>query len=173
MDMVHGHTDRLMPVTQIDFNDVPGSIAEMTRMRALGSRSFAISESPVGIGRFGSDGRSALARSITHPDFEPIWSAAEDLGMAAIAHVGFSRERIQFGWANNGSNDLTTYSLLSMVIAPQLGPQLLLGALVFDGVLERHPQADDRGGGSGHLVAAASGERDRPRGWTRRTRTAG
>jgi predicted TIM-barrel fold metal-dependent hydrolase len=134
MDMVHGHTDRLMPVTQIDFNDVQGSVAEMTRMRALGSRSFAISESPVGIGR------GPLARSITHPDFEPIWSAAEDLGMAAIAHVGFSRERIQFGWANNGSNDLTTYSLLSMVIAPQLGPQLLLGALVFDGVLERHPK---------------------------------
>ena len=60
--------------------------------------------------------------------------------MAAIAHVGFSRERIQFGWANNGTNDLTTYSLLSMVIAPQLGPQLLLGALVFDGVFERHPK---------------------------------
>jgi uncharacterized protein len=140
MDMVHGHTDRLMPVTQIDLNDVPGSIAEMTRMRALGSRGFAIGEAPVGIGRPGPDGRDALGRSITHPDFEPLWSAAEDLGMAAIAHVGFSRERIQFGWANNGARDLTTYSLLSMVIAPQLGPQLLLGALVFDGVLERHPK---------------------------------
>jgi uncharacterized protein len=145
MDMVHGHTDRLMPVTQIDLNDVPGSIAEMTRMRALGSRGFAIGESPVGIGRFGNgrfgkEGRSGIGRSITHPDFDPIWSAAEDLGMAAIAHVGFSRERIQFGWANNGANDLTTYSLLSMVIAPQLGPQLLLGALVYDGVLERHPK---------------------------------
>jgi predicted TIM-barrel fold metal-dependent hydrolase len=108
MDMVHGHTDRLMPVTQIDLNDVPGSIAEMTRMRALGSRGFAISESPVGIGRFGPNGESALGRSITHPDFEPIWSAAEDLGMAAIAHVGFGRERIQLGWANNGATDLTT-----------------------------------------------------------------
>ena len=140
MDTVHGHTDRLMPVTQIDLNDVPGSIAEMTRMRALGSRGFALGESPVGIGRFGPDGHAALARSITHPDFEPIWSAAEDLGMAVIAHVGFSRERIQFGWANNGASDLTTYSLLSMAIAPQLGPQLLLGALVFDGVLERHPK---------------------------------
>jgi predicted TIM-barrel fold metal-dependent hydrolase len=134
MDMVHGHTDRLMPVAQVDLNDVPGAIAEMTRMRALGSRGFAIGESPVGVGR------TALARSLTHPDFEPLWSAAEDLGMAAIAHVGFSRERIQFGWANNGANDLSTYSLLSMAIAPQLGPQLLLGALVFDGVLERHPK---------------------------------
>ncbi len=139
MDSMYGFTHRLMPVTQIDLNDVPASIAEMTRMRALGSRGFAISESPVGMGRFGGDGKSALARSITHPDFEPIWDVAEDLGMAAIAHVGFSRERIQFGWANNGADDLSTYSLLSMAIAPQLGPQLLLGALVYDGVLERHP----------------------------------
>lgn len=135
MDVVHGHTDRLMPVTQIDLNDVPGAIAEMTRMRALGSRGFAIGESPVGIGR-----SSRIGRSLTHPDFEPLWSAAEDLGMAAVAHVGFSRERIQFGWANNGAPDLTTYSLLSMTIAPQLGPQLLLGALALDGVLERHPK---------------------------------
>ena len=140
MDMVYGHTNRLMPVTQIDLSDVPGSIAEMTQMRALGSRGFSLGESPVGIGRSAADGSRAIGRSITHPDFEPIWSAAEDLGMAAVAHVGFSRERIQFGWANNGADDLSTYSLLNQVITPQLGPQLLLGALVFDGVLERHPK---------------------------------
>lgn len=140
MNQVAGHVDRLMPVTQVDLNDVPAAIAEMTRMRALGSRGFTINESPVGVGRFGVDSAGPLPRSISHPDFEPVWSAAEDLGMAAVAHVGFARERIQFGWANNGAADLTTYSLLNMVIAPQLGPQLLLGALAFDGVLERHPK---------------------------------
>ena len=140
MDVVHGHTDRLMPVAQVDFNDIPGTIAEMTRMRKLGARGFSLSESPVGIGRTGPDGRSAIGRSISHPDFEPIWSAAEDLGMAAIAHVGFGRERIQFGWANNGASDMSTYSLLGQVVAPQLGPQLLLAALAYDGVLERHPK---------------------------------
>lgn len=140
MDMVHGHTDRLMPVAQVDLNDVSGAVAEMTRMRKLGSRGFAIGESPVGVGRSAADGSTPLARSLTHPDFEPVWSAAEDLGMAAVAHVGFSRERIQFGWANNGANDLSTYSLLSSAIAPQLGPQLLLGALALDGVLQRHPK---------------------------------
>ncbi|MEQ9450480.1 MAG: amidohydrolase family protein [Pseudomonadales bacterium] len=137
MDVVYGHTDRLLPVTQLDLNDVDGAIAEMTRMRALGSRAFAIGECPVGIDRRAAD---QMARSLTHPDFEPLWSAAEDLGMAAIAHVGFGRERIQFGWANNGADDLSTYSLLSMALAPQMAPQLLLGALVFDGVFERHPQ---------------------------------
>jgi len=137
MDIVHGHEQRLIPVAQIDLTDVSGAIAEMTRMRELGSRAFAIGEAPVGVRAGGGD---TLARSITHPDFEPLWSAAEDLGMAAIAHVGFGRERIQFGWANNGASDLSTYSLLTMAVASRLPPQLLLGALAIDGVLERHPK---------------------------------
>ena len=60
--------------------------------------------------------------------------------MAAFAHVGFARERINPGWANNGADDLNTFSLLNMLVASQLGPQLLVGALVYDGLLERHPQ---------------------------------
>jgi predicted TIM-barrel fold metal-dependent hydrolase len=139
-DQVHGHADRLIPVTQIDLSNVPRSIEEMTRMRERGSRAFAIPESPVGKPRFARNGQPALAKSLTHPDFEPLWSAAEDLGMAAIAHVGFSRERINPGWANNGADDLMTYSFLNMVVNPQLAPQLLLAALAFDGVFERHPK---------------------------------
>jgi predicted TIM-barrel fold metal-dependent hydrolase len=107
-------------------------------MREAGSRAFVIPEAPVRSGRDES-GRSVLARSITHPDFEPIWAAAEDLGMAAFAHVGFARERINPGWANNGADNLNTFSLLNMLVASQIGPQLLVGALVYDGVLERHP----------------------------------
>jgi predicted TIM-barrel fold metal-dependent hydrolase len=137
-DLVQGHTDRLIPVTQIDLGDVAWSVTEMSRMREAGSRAFVIPEAPVRSGRDES-GRTALARSITHPDFEPIWDAAEDLGMAAFAHVGFARERIHPGWANNGAVNLNTFSLLNMLVASQVGPQLLVGALVYDGVLERHP----------------------------------
>ena len=135
-----GHEDRLIPVAQIDLHDIEWSIAEMTRRRAEGSRAFVIPEAPVGGGRRGPSGERTLARSISHPDFEPIWDAAEDLGMAAFAHVGFARERINPGWANNGADDLNTHSLLNMLVASQIGPQLLVGALVYDGVLERHPR---------------------------------
>ncbi len=138
-DQVFGHADRLIPVTQIDLSDVAWSIEEMTRMRERGSRAFAIPESPVGNPRFAAPGAPAIAKSITHPDFDRLWSAAVDLGMAAFAHVGFGRERINAGWANNGGSDLTTYSLLNMVVNPQIAPQLLLSAMVFDGVFERHP----------------------------------
>jgi len=139
VDNVAGHTDRLIPVTQIDLTDVEWSLAEMERMRALGSKAFVLPEAPVTGARAEGGGR-VLARSISHPDFEPIWDAAEDLGMAAFAHVGFARERINPGWANNGKEDLNTFSLLNMLVASQLGPQLLVGALVYDGVLERHPR---------------------------------
>jgi predicted TIM-barrel fold metal-dependent hydrolase len=138
-DLVAGHTDRLIPVTQIDLGDVAWSIEEMTRNREAGSRAFVIPEAPVGGRGPRTPGERPLARSITHPDFEPIWDAAEDLGMAAFAHVGFARERINPGWANNGADDLTTFSLLNMLVASQIGPQLLVASLVYDGVLERHP----------------------------------
>ena len=54
--------------------------------------------------RFAPPDQPTIAKFLTHSDFDPLWSAAEDLGMAAIAHVGFSRERINTGWANNGAD---------------------------------------------------------------------
>ena len=137
-DQVGGHTDRLIPVTQIDLSDIEWSIAEMTTMREAGSRAFVLPEAPVS-GSRQTDGRRGLARSITHPDFDPIWDAAEDLGMATFAHVGFARERIHPGWANNGGDSLLTYNVLNL-LANQMGPQLLLAAMIFDGVFERHPK---------------------------------
>ena len=130
-----GHEDRLIPVTQIDLLDIEWSIAEMTRMRERGSKAFVRPEAPV---TTPGEGKT-LARSITHPDFEPVWDAAEDLGMAAFAHVGFARERINPGWANNGRDDVQTFNVLNTV-ANNLGPQLLLAAMVFDGLFERHPK---------------------------------
>ena len=116
MDVVDGHADRLIPVTQIDLHDIDWSLGEMERMREAGSRAFMIPEAPVGGRGRAADGSRAVGRSISHPDFDPIWSAAEDLGMAAFAHVGFGRERINAGWANNGADDLLTFNALNMLV---------------------------------------------------------
>ena len=124
----------MIPVTQIDLRDVDGSIAEMERMRRAGSRAFAIPEAPVMLPD------QKLATSITHPRFEPLWSAAEDLGMAAFGHVGFARESIARGWANNGTDSLRTFSVMSFVVSQQVSAQMLLGSMALDGVFERHPK---------------------------------
>ena len=105
-DLVDGHTDRLIPVTQIDLGDIEWSHRRDdadARGRAAGR---SCSPRRRWAAEADADGGETLARSITHPDFEPIWDAAEDLGMAAFAHVGFARERINPGWANNGADDL-------------------------------------------------------------------
>jgi predicted TIM-barrel fold metal-dependent hydrolase len=123
----HGHTDRLIPVALIDIADVDWAIAEMTRMRALGSRAFQVRADPV-----------SETKSFTHPDFEPIWSAAEDLGMAVIFHIGAGRSEVKHGWYFNGGEP-SHYAILHLING-QVVPQIALSAMIIDGVLERHPR---------------------------------
>ncbi len=123
----HGHTDRLIPVALIDIADVDWAIAEITRMRALGSRAFQVRADPV-----------SETKSFTHPDFEPLWSAAEDLGMAVIFHIGAGRSEVKHGWFFNGG-DPSHYAILHLING-QVVPQIALAAMIIDGVLERHPR---------------------------------
>jgi predicted TIM-barrel fold metal-dependent hydrolase len=124
-DAVDGHTDRLLPVTCVDFGDVDAAIAELTRMRGRGSRAFLIGTIPVpGV-------------PIMHPQFDPIWSAATDLGMVALLHVGYQPASFDPAWANTAGD---------MMLLRQLGVsqghqsvQLMLNGMVFGGTFDRHP----------------------------------
>jgi len=125
-DAVAGYTDRLFPTTCLDFSDVDVAIAEMTRMRERGSRAFLISTIPVpGV-------------PMHHPQFDPIWSAATDLGMIAYLHVGYQPARFDPAWGNVAGN----YDLLRHLAVSQ-GAQsieLMLNGMVFGGTFERHPE---------------------------------
>jgi predicted TIM-barrel fold metal-dependent hydrolase len=124
-DAVDGHTDRLLPVTCIDFGDVDGAIAELTRMRTRGSRAFLIGTIPVpGV-------------PVMHPRFDAIWSAATDLGMVALLHIGYQPASFDPAWANTAGD---------MMLLRQLGVsqghqsvQLMLNGMVFGGTFDRHP----------------------------------
>ncbi|MDQ1431109.1 MAG: hypothetical protein QOF40_1711, partial [Actinomycetota bacterium] len=124
-DAVDGHTDRLLPVTCVDLGDVDDAIAELTRMRARGSRAFLIGTIPVpGV-------------PIMHPQFDPIWSAATDLGMIALLHVGYQPASFDPAWANTAGD---------MMLLRQLGVsqghqsvELMLNGMVFGGTFDRHP----------------------------------
>ena len=124
-DTVDGFTDRLLPVTCVDFGDVDGAIHELTRMRERGSRAFLIGTVPVpGV-------------PIMHPQFDPIWSAATDLGMIALLHVGYQPASFDPAWANTAGD---------MMLLRQLGVsqghqsvELMLNGMVFGGTFDRHP----------------------------------
>jgi len=123
-DQVDGHQARLMPATALELSDVDWAVAEMTRMRERGSRSFLIGPIP------------ARGKPAMHPDFEPVWAAAEDLGMICEVHVGSGGNAFDPAWANHPDT----------MVLRQLGAAggwqaalLMMNGMVFGGVFDRHP----------------------------------
>jgi predicted TIM-barrel fold metal-dependent hydrolase len=116
---------RLLPVTALDYADLGFAVAELERMRAVGSRIFLIPAYPVN------------GVPPAHPSWDRVWSAAVALGMTPMLHTGFERMRFDPGWSNLGG-DVT---LLRMVGSAQrhVAPNTLLNALIYSGVFERFP----------------------------------
>lgn len=125
---VADYRDRLQPVTQIDIEDVDGSVRELTRMREAGSRAFDIQMHPT--------------KSLTHADFDPLWSAAEDLGMAAYVHVTFGQSAPHPSWNNDGGRGGSTsfFGGIGMPSDQRSELRNLFTAFVLHGVFERHPK---------------------------------
>ena len=118
------HRDRLVAITDIDPTDLDWTIAEMERVRAMGSRVFNIPVEPV------------RGMSLSHPDFDRLWAAASDLGMLGYLH-SFA-DPYDPGWANNGGNFLA----LSMLSAVRYHHQaeLLATVMAGGGVFARFPK---------------------------------
>jgi predicted TIM-barrel fold metal-dependent hydrolase len=116
---------RLLPVTVLEFEDVDWIVAELTRMRARGSRIFLIPGYPV----------NGVPPS--HPSWDRVWSAATDLGMAPMLHTGFEHTRIDPGWANVGAD--VTFLRQFGGSHRHVAPMTLLYSMIYSGVFERHP----------------------------------
>lgn len=125
-ETLSGYTDRLIPIALIDVSDVDWAVAEITRMRAAGSRAFQVRAEPV-----------SETKSLAHPDLDRLWSAAEDLGMAVVFHIAAGRAELKRGWFHNGG-DPSHFAILHLVNG-SIVPQIALAALLIEGVFERHP----------------------------------
>lgn len=131
VETLDGYTDRCSPIAVIDMIDLDRAIAEMTRMRGLGSRAFSIRTEPVG------------GLSLGHPHFDPVWSAAVDLGMVVNIHVG--NVPGWFGdWANLGWNFDDPASIgpfLRMANTQRHhSAEQFLNAMLYGGAFVRHPK---------------------------------
>jgi len=124
-EQVDGHQDRLMPLTSIDATDIDWSVEELTRMRARGSRSFLVDTIP------------APGFPPMHERYERLWSAAEDLGMVAFVHAGHNPASFDPAWANYPDG-----MVLRQLGASQSSQSaiLMMNAMVFGGVFDRHPK---------------------------------
>ena len=131
VDWLNGHTNRLSPVALVDWRDLNRAVEELQRMRARGSRAFWVRAKPYG------------GVSPAHPDWDRVWSAATDLGMIAVLHVGNTPPAFA-GWANAGWNQaggtgVGGFFRYANSMRHQ-SAEMMLGSLVYGGVFGRHPK---------------------------------
>ena len=114
-DVSNQSPERLKWVTVIDPRDPSEAVREMERTKKMGS---------LGIMVFGDYGNKAL----DHPDFEPIWAAAQDLELPVNVHPGMGAKDALKDWKNIAGDQFLT----SVV----RGFKTICGS----GILDRYPK---------------------------------
>lgn len=124
---------RLHFVAIVDFEDLDVAVAELEHARRRGARAFFL---------YTRNGRPPGNRSIGHPAWDRVWTAATRLGMVATIHVGNTGADFG-GWADIGWNQPNGAGVGGLVRLANSqrahAAQNLLSAMLFGGVFARHP----------------------------------
>jgi predicted TIM-barrel fold metal-dependent hydrolase len=124
-DRLDGYRDRQMLVASCRYEDMDWAIAELTRMRERGCRAFIIPGEPIGY----------LPPYDEY--YDRLYDAAVDLGMVAMMHVGSGPAFWHPGWGNTTNPQMIRW--LGGAGSYQ-NASLMLNAMIFGGVFERHPK---------------------------------
>jgi aminocarboxymuconate-semialdehyde decarboxylase len=134
------------------------------RLRGLGTvalqhPALAVDQIKVAVSEFDLDGvmisTAAGGRELSHPDLDPVWAAAEDVGAAVFIHP----------WGCSFGDRLDQWYLINLV-GQLTETAVALSHLIFGGVLDRHPGLRVCAAhGGGHLPSTI-GRSDH--GWTAR-----
>lgn len=113
---------RLKGICALVIDDVEASVRELERCSKMGLVGALI---PV----YHSDGRS-----YDRPEYEPLWAAAQNLGMPLSMHIGTVRV--------SNSQDHSSYDDLSATYIANRDHwvRMSLGHMIFSGVFERYPR---------------------------------
>jgi uncharacterized protein len=124
-DRVADAHGRLMFAANLRYEDLDWCVRELTRMREKGCRTFLLSSEPTG------------DIPPNHPAYDRLWSAATDLGMVPLIHVGMSPAIYHPAWANT---DEPAIIRVISTLQPYQQAVVFLNATVLGGVYERHPK---------------------------------
>jgi len=117
------HPSRLIGMAMLNTDDIAGAVGELERARALGLAGAMIPVFPL------------WDRPYEHPDYEPLWAAAEGLDMPLALHLATNRPgpvpEVCFEFPSTFSQAFLT-NLDYWV-------RLSLTGIILSGVFERHP----------------------------------
>jgi uncharacterized protein len=122
-ELIAGHKDRLFPAAHISMRDPDAAVREMRRVAAMGARTVFVAAMPL------------KGRSFGHPDFEPIWAAAEELDLAIGLHLVSHRHYTGSDFYHEPKPGLM-YFTMNLI----QDPRQALTTMVVDGVFERFPR---------------------------------
>lgn len=119
-----GH-DRLFGVAHVLLHDPAWAVEEIARVRSEGIRLAMVAPAPV-------DGKP-----LSHSDFDPVWAAFSEHGVAPVFHVSEFESPLHPAWREG---ELEDGEQLFDSIFLSLAPAVALANLILNGVLERFPQ---------------------------------
>jgi predicted TIM-barrel fold metal-dependent hydrolase len=116
---------RLFGVAHLLLHDPVWAVGEIRRIRADGVRLAMVAPAPV-------DGKP-----LSHRDFDPVWNAFSEEGVAPVFHVSEFESPIDPAWREGEPED---GERLFDSIFLYLAPAVALANLILHGVLERFPR---------------------------------
>lgn len=125
-DWTSADPDRLVAITALPFWDIELSVAEMQRCHEAGHKAINFCNQPQDYGM----------PPLAHRHWDPIWAAAQELGISVSFHVGGGSMGTQFvdtaemGW-------MTNFAKVSSLIF--MDNMRCIGDLIFGGVCHRFP----------------------------------
>ena len=117
--------DRLFAVAHVMLHDPGWAVEEIARVRAEGVRLAMIAPAPV-------DGKP-----LSHADFDPVWAAFSEHGVAPVFHVSEFESPLHPAWRQGEPED---GERLFDSIFLYLAPAVALADLILNGTLERFPE---------------------------------
>lgn len=123
-DVCNDGDGRLFGVAHVLLHDPAWAVEEIRRVRAQGIRLAMIAPAPV-------DGKP-----LSHPDFDPVWAACSDEGVAPVFHVSEFESPLHPAW--RGDEDEEGEQLFDSIFL-YLAPAVALANLILTGTLERFP----------------------------------
>jgi aminocarboxymuconate-semialdehyde decarboxylase len=136
-ELVHAQPGRLLGAAQLPVQDVGAAVAELDRsVRGLGLSAAYIDTDP--------------GRGLDDPAMDELWAAAVDLDVPVFVHPS------PLGSAGPPDDPRLRRFDLDLLLGFAYDETLAVAALVFGGVLERHPRLDvcvSHGGGALALLA--------------------
>jgi predicted TIM-barrel fold metal-dependent hydrolase len=116
---------RLFGVAHVLLHDPTWAVEEIRRVRAAGVRLAMIAPAPVN------------GKPLSHRDFDPVWTAFSEEGVAPVFHVSEFESPIDPAWREGEPED---GERLFDSIFLYLAPAVALANLILHGVLERFPR---------------------------------